>query len=69
MALNKTLPGLVLLRVRSSTQDPKSTQIPLRTPQAFFLAACTQQLTTARDFFRFSALPQFRKHHSFSYEH
>lgn len=51
MALNKTLPGLALLWVQSSTLDPKSAQIPFHTPQTFFLAASTQQLITARDFY------------------
>lgn len=48
MALNKTLPGLALLRVRSSTLNPKSSSTYRK--HSFFLAASTQQLTTARDF-------------------
>lgn len=70
MALNKTLPGLALLRVRSSTLDPKSTQIPFHTPQAFILP-CNQHSAAnhSKRFFFFSTVPQCSRHHSFSYKH
>lgn len=53
MALNKTLPGLALLRVQSSTLGPKSTQMPFHTPQVFILLAASTQQLTQREIFSF----------------